>query len=100
MEFERIGCVSMRHFFFEIRWQVDDRNSFEGASRNRISTERNSTKFKLFSLLDADATADTQEFGDEGYFVGRFHLDTQFSYNSTGQSRALNKHLIPDTRPF
>lgn len=32
MQFERIGRISMRHFFFEISRQVDDRNSFEGAS--------------------------------------------------------------------
>lgn len=39
---------------------------------------------KPSSLLDADTTADTQELGDERNFVGRFHLDTQFTYNSSG----------------
>ncbi len=31
------------------------------------------------ALLDTDTAADAQKFGDEGNFVGRLHLNTQFT---------------------
>ena len=68
----------------------------KGHLMESISTERNSARYKnSFSLLDADTTADTQELGDEGNFVGRFHLDTQFAYNSTGSIARAQQALGP-----
>lgn len=62
MQLEGVGCVSMRHFFFEICWQVDDRDSFKWTSRNRISTQNAMRRIQCIdSLFDADTTTDTQE---------------------------------------
>jgi hypothetical protein len=102
MQFERIGRISMRHFFFEIRRQVDDRNSFEGASyeiesaRSEIAQDIK-TLFHFLTQIPQPIHRNSEMNAILSVGFTSIH---SLPTIAPGQSRALNKHLIPDTRPF
>lgn len=77
MQLEYAGSVAVRHLRLQVRRQVDDSDSLEGAPSTRQPAQHR--RMTWISLLDADTAADAQELGDEGDLVARLDLNAQFA---------------------
>jgi hypothetical protein len=53
----------------------------------------------VYALLDTDTTTNTQEFGDEGNFVGWLHFNTKLACTLLFSSPS-NTYIAHSTDPF
>jgi hypothetical protein len=66
----------MRDFRFQVRREVDDRDSFKRTSVNDTQIRTMAFGSSQGSLLDADTATDAQKLGDERNLICRLDLDT------------------------